>query len=1139
MRFLLAVLVFCSGFPVHSQEPSGNFRSVNLAVKDTIVLDSVSINPVRFEILDKNNVVVDTSAYSVNFEKGYVVLSKELINAQDSIQINYVKYPSFLTKKYSLLDPNIITQSTGAMDRLYSLQQSTRETTFTPFDGLNTNGSISRGITIGNNQNAVVTSELDLQITGMISERVGIRASIQDANIPMQEGGYSQNLNEFDQIFIELFSDSWTIRAGDIDLVNRNSYFGNFEKKIQGVSLGGTIKSSESETSMFISGGVVRGVFARSNFVGQEGNQGPYKLIGPNGELFILIISGSERVFVNGIQLQRGENRDYVIDYNAGEVRFNPTFPITADMRIVVEYQYSDRNYTRFIGYGGGNYTSERLDIGAYGYIESDVKNQPLQQNLTAEQVAILQQAGNDPTQMVAPSAVPDTYSENKILYRKDIFDGQEIFVFSNNPEDELFQVRFSLVGENQGNYIISSTTAISRIFEFVPPVNGIPQGNYEPVIQLFAPTQLQVGGVNGVYRPSEKTTIGFELAASKQDLNLFSDIDNEDNNGFAARVQARQNIIDRSGGIKLDGYLNVDYIDKNFNTVERLYNVEFNRDWTLPDDPQGNQSLVVSGIQVSDSARGFANYEFQKLDFSEDFSGSRHVLNSLLKTGHLQTGISGSILNNSGSMQESDFTRLNARTVYNINNKAWLGSKIAMENNQQRILATDSLTPISQKFFAYETFAGIGDSTSVFVEVGYRNRVNDSLRFNALERVSRSNTYYLKSQLIQNENSQLSLFANYRVLKDVYGTREEEQSLNSRLLYNQRFLNGGIQWNTTFETNSGVLPQQEFTFIEVEPGQGTHVWIDYNGNGIQELEEFEIAQFPDEARFIRVLLPNQIFIKIHQNKLGQVLTINPGLFTENEKAKAFLSKFYNQTTYLIDRKTRREGSSFDINPFASDEENQLGLALNFRNILFFNRGRQRYTTSYTFTDSKSENLLSVGLQRNALTAHQLNFTHKFADNWLANFKTQFSENVTTSENFEQRNFRIESYDLAPKISYLFSENAQFSLLYQYTNKENLLGERELLKQQKLGAQFTFNKAESFSINGEFNFISNDFTGSAFSPVAFQMLEGLQPDKNFTWSLLFQRSITKYLDANISYFGRKSENSNTIHTGTVQLRAYF
>lgn len=1137
MRSILLAICILGGFFGFSQETQSNYRTVKVLVKDSIVIDSVSINPARFSLLDKNNQEIDSSAYRVNFEKGVLYLSEELQNSQDSLIVNYLKYPSFLTKKYSLLDSKIISESTGAMDKLYSLQQSTRENTFIPFDGLSTSGSISRGITVGNNQNAVVNSELDLQISGMLSDKIGIRASIQDANIPSQEGGYSQNLNEFDQIFIELFSDNWSIRAGDIDLVDERSYFGRFQKKIQGVLLQGTLKSEDSETSMFVSGGVVRGVFARSEFVGQEGNQGPYKLVGPNGELFILIISGSERVFVNGVLLQRGENRDYIIDYNAGEIRFNSTYPVTSDMRITVEYQFSERNYTRFVGHGGGNYTSKKLDIGAYGYIESDLKNQPLQQNLNEEQVAILIEAGDDPSQMIAPSAVPDSFSENKILYRKELFEGQEIFVFSNNPDDELFQVRFTLIGENQGNYIISDNSAISRIFEFVPPIEGVPQGNYEPVIRLFAPTQIQVGGVNGTYRPTEKTSIGFELAASKEDLNLFSNIDNNDNNGFATRILARQKLVQQEEGLQLDGYLNFDYIDENFNTIERLYNIEFDRDWNL-NNPKGSQSFVVAGLQITDAKLGNANYEFQKLDFSKDFSGSRHVLNGAMRFGNLQTSVSGSVLNNSSTLQEADFLRLNARAVYGFE-KVWIGAKIAYEDNQQRVIANDSLTPTSQRFFAYETFAGVGDSTAIFVELGFRNRVNDSLRESDLRRVSQSNTYYLKSQLLQTENTQLSLFANYRVLKDEFSNREDEQSLNSRLLYNQRFLNGALQWNTSFETNSGVLPQQEFTFVEVEPGQGTHVWIDYNANGIQELEEFEISQFPDEATFIRVLLPNQVFVKIHQNKLGQVLTINPGLFTKNEEMKKTLSKFYNQTSYLIDRKTRREGSSFDINPFKEDEENQLGLALNFRNILFFNRGKQRYTTSYTFTDSKSENFLSVGLLKNTLTGHQFNFTHKFKDSWLANLKTQFTENQTSSENFEQRNFTIESYELAPKLSYLFSENAQFSVLYQFTNKENLLGEKELLKQQTLGLQFTYNKAEKFSMNGEFNFISNDFTGSAFSPVAFQMLEGLQPDKNFTWSFLFQRSITKYLDANLSYFGRKSENSNTIHTGTIQLKAYF
>ncbi|MBA3986481.1 MAG: hypothetical protein H0X63_07925, partial [Flavobacteriales bacterium] len=683
----------------------------------------------------------------------------------------------------------------------------------------------------------------------------------------------------------------------------------------------------------------------------------------------------------------------------------------------------------------------------------------------------------------------------------------------------------------------ITNTAPISRTFEFIPPVNGIPQGNYEPVIQLFAPTTIQVAGINGAYRPTEKTTVGFELAASKEDLNLFSNLDNGDNNGFAARLQTRQKLVQKEGGLQLDAFVNFDYIDRNFNTIERLYSIEFDRDWSL-NNPEGDQSFLIAGVQLVDPALGFANYEFQKLDFSEGFNGIRHVLNSGIRLGNLQTNLNASILNNSGTVFDSDFFRLNTRSVYTFE-KAWVGAKLATEDNQQRIVATDSLTPISQKFHAYEVFTGMGDSTNVFVEVGYRHRVNDSLRNTQLQKVSSSNTFYVKSRLINTETSQFSIFANYRTLKDEFSDREEEQSLNSRVLYNQRFFRGGIQWNTTFETNSGVLPQQEFTFVEVEPGQGTHIWIDYNGNGIQELEEFEIAQFADEGKFIRVLLPNQVFIKIHQNKFGQVLTINPQFFSENENTKKLLSKFYNQTTYLIDRKTRKEGKSFDINPFSADAENQLGLNLNFRNILFFNRGKQRYTTSYTYTSSKAENLLSVGFLKNELLSHQLNFTHKFATSWLANFKTLLGENSTTSENFESRNFTIESYELAPKISYLLSDNAEFSVFYGFTNKQNLLGDREALDQQTLGCAFTYNKAEKFSINGEFNFISNAFEGAAFSPVAFQMLEGLQPDKNFTWSLLLQRSITKYLDANLSYFGRKSENSNTIHTGSIQLKAYF
>jgi hypothetical protein len=1138
MKLYLFLFAFCIGTLGYSQEESSNYRSKKLAVVDTLVLDTVSISSSRFEILDRTGKRLDSLDYRVDFKKSIVIFSKKIQQSEDSLTINYLRFPDFLTRDYYVFDPKIIVENTGKIDKLYSLQESNTKNSFTPFEGLNTAGSISRGITIGNNQNAVVNSELDLQITGRLSDKVSIRASIQDANIPKQEGGYSQSLDEFDQIFIELYSDNWNIRAGDIDLQNSDSYFGRFTKKVQGISLGGTVHhKSGAKTSAFAAGALVRGVFAQSSFVGQEGNQGPYKLVGPNGELFVLIVSGSERVYVNGLLLERGENEDYIIDYNAGELKFNSTYPITANMRINVQYQFTDRSFTRFIGYGGGNYSSDKLDIGVYVYSENDAKNQPLQQSLSVEQVNVLQNAGDDMTQMIAPSVVPDTFSENKILYKKETINGVEAFVFSINPDDELFSVRFTLVGDNLGNYILTSNNAINRIFEFVSPINGIRQGNYEPIIRLNAPTKLQVGGLNGSYHPSEKTKIDFEVAGSNNDLNLFSNADDENNDGFALRFKANQTIFKNSDSLKVDGFGSIDFINEDFRSIENLYNIEFIRDWNLS-KPIGDQRLITAGLAIAHPKIGSGRYSFQDLDFSENFKGRRHEIASDISLEKLRSNTQLSYLDSKGADLNSKFFRIHNRTVYGIKN-AWIGAKVSAENNSVRAVSNDSLTPVSQKYIAYEGFIGLGDSTKVFVEGGYQFRANDSLRNALLTKVSSSNTYYLKSRPLNGKNTQLTVFANYRILKDEDGTDEDEKSLNSRIVYNQSLFDRKIRLNTAVETNNGVIPQQEFTYIQVEPGNGIYTWNDYNDNGIQEIEEFEIAQFQDEATYVRVLLPNQVFLKIRENKFSQIVTLNPQSWSSKEGFRKVLSHFYNQTSYAVERKVRRKNDAFDINPFQTAGDDQLGLTLNFRNALFYNRSKQHFTTSYTFLTSSNSTLLSLGLQENKLKSHQLNFTHKFWESWLVNLKSVIGSNESTSQNFGNRNYLLDSYEINPKISYLLNTQTRFDVFYQFSNKENSLGDREALDQQNLGFGFSYANAEKISINGEFNYINNDFTGSAFSPVAYQILEGLQPGVNYTWRLLFQKRITEYLDANLSYFGRDSKNSNTIHTGSIQLRAYF
>ena len=769
MKFFTCILIGLICFCGFSQSQNENYKTKKVAVKNSIQIDSVSINSNSFSIRKKDNTLIDSTYYSVDFAKAILTFKKPV--ETDSIIINYLKFPEFLTKTYQQLDDNIIVKNNDANQTLYKLSQPNTDRTFIPFDGLTTSGSISRGVTVGNNQNSVLNSELDLQITGKLNDKVSLRASIQDANIPLQESGYSQRLDEFDQVFIELFSDRWNVRAGDIDLINTESYFANFSKRVQGLNFNLKLGEEDNRTNLFAAGAIVRGQFTTSQFTAQEGNQGPYKLQGPNGELFVLIVSGSETVYVNGIPVKRGEDQDYIIDYNAGEIIFNATFPITSEMRITVDYQFSDRNYSRFVGYGGGNYTSEKFNIGVSVYSENDAKNQPLQQNLSEEQVEILANAGDDRSQMVAPSEVREELNDNRILYKKELINGVEAFVFSNDPDDELFRVTFSLVGENQGDYALSNISAINNIYEFV----GIGLGNYAPIIQLVAPTKLQIAVLNASYKPSEKTSIRFEASGSKNDLNAFSSIDDENNDGFAGKININQTLIKKDSLWNIDAYVNSDYISSDYRNIQGLYNPEFNRDWNLDLSNTngiglnlGNQILLNSGFRLFHQKKGSASYQFEHLNFSDGFNGNRHIANANLFLNKFNIFSFSSFLNADSDVNTSTFLRSYNRITYSMK-KSWVGTRLAIEDNEQRNVLTQELTPLSQKFKSYDVFVGVGDSTKIFTEIGYKNRVNDSIRDNELQKVNTSNTFYLDSRIIQNKNTNLSLYANYRTLKNTF----------------------------------------------------------------------------------------------------------------------------------------------------------------------------------------------------------------------------------------------------------------------------------------------------------------------------------------------------------------------------------
>ena len=1058
----------------------------------------------------------------------------ELKKFKDSI--NEITYPLVFSKEYSKLNSEIIIENTDNLDKLYKLSRSNLEPINNRNYQIETYGSISRGITVGNNQNSVLNSELDLQISGDLSENVSIKASIQDSNIPLQNNGYSQQIDEFDQIFIEIASDNWRIRGGDIDLIQNETLFGNFEKRIQGLAINAKIDNSIYAEA---AGAIVKGKYKKTQITPQNGNQGPYKLIGQNGELFVLIVSDSESVFVNGKKLERGIDKDYVINYNAGEVIFNSTFPIMADMRIQVDYQVNEKNFNSFIGYTNFQIKNNNFTHYISFYNENDIKDQPLLQNISSDQIEVLSNAGDNVDLMNVPTGVLATFSENRILYRKEILNNEYIYVYSNNEEDELYDVNFSNVGNNQGDYVLVANNAIDNIFEYVPRINGEKQGNFDPIVKLIAPEKLQMLVYKSTYEAENNSRLNVELATSKKDENLFSKIDDSNNEGFASRVSYENEF--KKNDYTLNALFNVNYLDNNFQPIQRIYNTEFNRDWDLNEVElrNYNQLFTDTRLELANKRIGRITYKFESLRYDDFYRGSKNSISvNTIEDKKLVFNSTSSIMNSRQQDYVSDFI-----TTNNILNFKYEGGWATLVYNLERKKSDIPIINILNPDFGqeiYELKKGFGKKEKSFIELGYVRKKNDSILDNSLQNFSTYNSYFLNSQLLNKRKTKLNIFINKNeVISN--NNAEKENFLNTRIIYNQRIFKDVIDSNLFFETNSGNLPQQEYTFLEVEPGLGNYTWIDINDNNIQELEEFEIAVFEDEGRYIRVLLPNQIFIKTYQNKFNYSLKLNfLNWKNSNNNFRKFISKFSNQFQYSVDKKTNLDiNPEIEINPFQIDENGLLAYNYSLKNVFYFNKAKQNYSFVFTYSDNKSKNDFSFGSTRNSNNLKKLNFIHQLDDLFLFEIMGNKNKKSSWSENYEDKNFKLDEYTISPKLTYLTAENNRIDFKYKTFSSTNSIGNNESLKQQNFGISLFLNEKERRGLVSEFNYYKNQFKGSSNSVISYVMMNGLQDGENYTWSFRLQRKLSKLLDINFVYLGRKGDNNRTIHNGSVQLKAIF
>ena len=626
-------------------------------------------------------------------------------------------------------------------------------------------GTIYRGVTLASEGGVSLQSGLNLELKGKISENIAIKGALSDQNIPIQPEGNTQTLNEIDKVFIQLEMEKEDIIFGDYILEMGHGKYGSYNRKLQGIYG----HSNRGITDITIGGAVSKGQYTTNKFNGMEGNQGPYQLKGKEGETAIIVLAGTEKVWIDGLPLTRGENNDYVIDYSTGEINFTAKQLITSDSRITIDFQYSNLIYQKNIWFSESSVKllDKKVKISAEFIKESDDKNNPIEIDFSKEDKELLKKIGDNLDAGYTSSVSEDS---NGVYIIED-----SILVYQGEGAGTHSAIFYNIGTKGQYRKIYQSDRFY---FEYVDKGNPTIDENiknqalYVPAKPVKLPTDHKLYHIATEINPTNNLKISSEFAQSDFDMNTFSSIDDNNNRGNAYNIGLDWQVFESNFG-KLKITTNYNNENEKFNPIDRNHDIEFARKWDVNSDSVQGFQAFETALSYNLKNNLFVNISGASFD-KNNFSSNRYKVSSRMKFK---------------SLTNSEFYE---EKIISMTNREWLRRKGFIELN---IL---NMIPYSNIYYEKKN-----NSPSIFSD------------FQFLEQ-----SYGLRS--MKTDKLQWNIQQDFRVdeSKDTTGWIDNSKSQNLKLsaqINNWRTISSKLTFANRKKTYSQNIPDVDFSLLSLE----------------------------------------------------------------------------------------------------------------------------------------------------------------------------------------------------------------------------------------------------------------------------------------------------------------------------------